>query len=189
MSELKGGEGAAPWPELSRTPVADFEVFRVERVRARSPRTGEARTFHVLRLPDWVNVVAETEDGRIVMVEQFRHGAGESTLEFPAGVVERGEDACAAGRRELEEETGYRATALSLLGRVQPNSALQDNELAVVRASACTPSGRQALDPGEDLVVRLLAPEEVSMQVRDGRIRHALALVTWDLYLKAREVG
>ncbi len=116
------------------------------------------------------------------MVEQYRHGTGERTLEFPSGIIEPGEDACAAGLRELEEETGYCAGGCRLLGRVQPNSALQDNELAVVSAWGCTATGRTALDPGEDVTVHLFTPAEVTALIESGRIRHALALITWGLY-------
>ncbi len=62
--------------------------------------------FYVLEYPSWINVIAITEDGKYVMVEQYRHGLARVGIELCAGVVEPGEAPEAAARRELEEETG-----------------------------------------------------------------------------------
>ena len=91
---------------------------------------GARGEFLVLEAPDWVNVVAVTRSGDgedcFLMVRQFRHGAQMITTEFPAGLIEPGEDPLAAARRELEEETGYRAGKMTLIGKVSPNPGLHD---------------------------------------------------------------
>ncbi len=61
----------------------------------------------VLESVDWVNVVALTKDGLSIMVDQYRFGIGERTLETPGGMVDAGETPLAAAQRELLEETGY----------------------------------------------------------------------------------
>ena len=63
--------------------------------------------FYVLEYPDWVNIIAITENGEFVMERQFRQGLGKTCFEIPAGVMEKGETALEAAKRELEEETGY----------------------------------------------------------------------------------
>ena len=63
--------------------------------------------FYVLEYPDWVNVIAITEDGKFVMERQYRYGLGCTCHEICAGVMEKGETPEEAARRELEEETGY----------------------------------------------------------------------------------
>ena len=63
--------------------------------------------FYVLEYPDWVNVIAITDDGHMVMEMQYRYGLGETCVEICAGVIEEGETPEQAARRELEEETGY----------------------------------------------------------------------------------
>ena len=62
---------------------------------------------YVLEYPDWVNVIAITEDGMFVMVEQYRHGLRDVYTELVAGVSEPGEDPLEAAKRELLEEAGY----------------------------------------------------------------------------------
>ena len=62
--------------------------------------------FYVLEYPDWVNIIAITTDGKMVLVEQYRHGLDDIFMELCAGCVEPGEDPLAAAKRELAEETG-----------------------------------------------------------------------------------
>jgi ADP-ribose pyrophosphatase len=162
--------------------IADHGIFRVRRTRSRSVDGGPVGTYHTLDAPDWVNVIAVTADGRLVMAEQYRHGTGEVTLEFPAGIVEEGEDGVAAGLRELEEETGYRAAASALLGRLRPNPAILSNTLWAVLAEGRTPAGEEDQDEGEDVHTRLIDPADVPALVRTGRITHALSIAVWHLY-------
>ena len=110
------------WKELSRRQVAScpiFDLFAAERVSS----SGQKGEFWILDAPDWVNIVPvllQAEGGpRFLMVRQYRHGADMITTEFPAGLVERGEDPAAAAARELIEETGFRAGRLTLLGELR----------------------------------------------------------------------
>lgn len=63
--------------------------------------------FYVLEYPDWVNVIAITDESRFVLEKQYRHGLGKTCYEIPAGVIEEGESPLEAAKRELQEETGY----------------------------------------------------------------------------------
>ncbi len=136
---------------------------------------------HVLRVPDWVNVVPFTADGQVIMVEQFRFGAGVLSLEFPAGILEAGEDPAAGAGRELREETGYEAATLSPVTSVYADPALQDNLLHVLVARGCTRTSAPDQDEGEDVHVRLVRVDEVPRLIRAGTIRHALAIASWFL--------
>lgn len=63
--------------------------------------------FYVLHHPDWVCVLALTDDGQVVLVDEYHHGARVVLAGFPGGAIEPGEDAVAAALRELAEEMGY----------------------------------------------------------------------------------
>jgi ADP-ribose pyrophosphatase len=178
---------AEQWQRVSSQVVGDFEVFQVRQTRARSPRTGEVHEFHVLDVPCCVKVIPFTDDGRIVLVEQFRHAVQRITLEFPAGVVEDGEDPVRAALRELEEETGYRAASAELLVEFDPDPAIQANSVQLIVARGCTADGERHQDHGEDVGVRLVVPEEIDELIGQGVIRHSVAISAWYLYQLACE--
>ena len=60
--------------------------------------------FYTLWQPDWVLILARTTEGKWVMTEQYRHGTGKIALEFPAGIIDKGETPELAALRELQEE-------------------------------------------------------------------------------------
>lgn len=177
-----GEKRPEPWTTLDRATVGDYEIFRVERLRVRSPRDGKEFTRYFLDLPNWVNVIAFNEQGKVLMAEQYRFAAGEVTLEFPAGSCEEGEDARDAARRELEEETGYEPGTLEVLDTILPDPAILDNTLTVVLARGCRKTSAPHQDEGEDVFVREHTPQEIEELLAQGRIRHALGVAAWYVF-------
>jgi 8-oxo-dGTP pyrophosphatase MutT (NUDIX family) len=167
---------------LSSELLADYRIFRVLQKRGRSPRTGEAVVYHALELADWVQIIPRTASGELIMVEQFRPGAEISSLEFPAGLIDEGEEPIVAGIRELEEETGYRTASAQLVGSIFPNPAIQDNRLHILYAAACDPGGVINQDAAEDVNVRLVTEDQLPALIQAGEINHALVLTAWQLY-------
>ncbi len=152
-------------------PVLAVDTFPV------ATRGGE-RQYIRLAVADWVNVVPVTPDGEVVLVRQFRHGIGASTIEVPGGVVEAGEEPEVAAIRELEEETGFVASRLESLGWVWPNPAIQDNRVHLFVAWDAREVGPPALDEGEDIAVELVAMDHIPAMLLAGEIRHALVVVS-----------
>jgi 8-oxo-dGTP pyrophosphatase MutT (NUDIX family) len=178
-----GGGPRPPWPLQSREKLADFRVFRVRRDLSRNPRTGEDREFVVLEGCDWVNVVALTREGELVLVRQWRHGTGGETLEIPGGSVDPGDPSpLAAAKRELREESGYASDDWTGLGWVHPNPAIQENRCHSFLARGCVKEGEPQPDGGEDLSVELLDASAADELVRSGAITHALTLVAFHLW-------
>jgi ADP-ribose pyrophosphatase len=170
------------WERIRSEEVAEYDVFTVMRHTARSPRTADVHEFHVLDVPTCAIVIALTDDGQVVLVEQYRHAVQRASLEFPAGVIEAGEPPVDGALRELEEETGYCAGAASLLGEFDPDPAIQSNAVKVVVAEACTPDGTRAQDSGEDVQVRVVGADEIGALIDSGEIRSAPAITAWMLY-------
>ena len=89
------------WPRLESEELSDYRVFRVRRDRRRSPRTGESHDFYVLEMPEWINILAVTPEGGVVLIHQYRHGTARVSLEIPGGVIDPGDASPAeAARRE-----------------------------------------------------------------------------------------
>ena len=165
-----------PWPQVSCETLAQFKIFKVDKIRRHSPRTGKNLDFFVLDTWNWVNVVALTEDGQLLCIRQYRQGADRVTLEIPGGAVEPGEDMLAAGIRELREETGYAAGEARILGSCNPNPAIFTNQCGTVLATGCHHVGDPEPDPGEDFDVLMLPIEDFRKAIRDNQVDHALVL-------------
>jgi len=140
------------------------------------PGSGKELDRLVLESTDWVNVVALTEEGRIVVVRQYRFGTEVVTTEVPGGLIDPGESHEESAKRELLEETGYASDHWSYLGNVDPNPAVQTNRMHHWLAKGCRLVAEQELDPGEDIEVATLSEEEMRAAVASGEIRHALVL-------------
>lgn len=139
--------------------------------------------FYVLEYPDWVNVVAVTEQEQIVLVRQFRHGLATVTTEVPGGIVDPGETPGQAAARELAEETGYAPATLKLLASVSVNPAVQDNYCHLFLARGCRCVQPQALEGTESISVALVSPSELRRLLAEGVIHHSLNYLAIELAL------
>ena len=156
--------------------VLETPIFDVRRDLAEHPRSGRRSHVYVLEQPDWVNVVALTDAGEVVVIRQWRHGTRRVELEIPAGLIDPGETPLEAGARELREETGYVAERLEVIGSVAPNPAFSANTCYTVLAQGCRRVAEQALDPGEDIAVELIARERLREAVASGEVRNAMVI-------------
>ncbi len=130
--------------------------------------------FYVLEYPDWVNVIAITDDGHMVMEMQYRYGLGETCVEICAGVIEEGETPEQAARRELEEETGYTGGIWEKWMTISGNPSTTNNLTHCFIARGVKPSGKRHLDATEDLDVRLMTEEEVFTLLAGDKVRQSL---------------
>ena len=168
-----------PWPLLASEPVFDAGLLRVTRDRARSPRTGGERDFHVIRMVDWLIAMPLTEDHKLVMVRQYRHCSREESLEVPGGLHHAeisAESAEQGAARELVEETGYAGGTWTLLGQLRPQPALFSNRAWIYLAKGVQPARAPEPDAGEDIEVVLLDPEELPARIAAGEINNAMTV-------------
>ncbi|WP_246736019.1 NUDIX hydrolase [Enterovirga aerilata] len=133
----------------------------------------EVSPYYVLEYPDFVHVVAYDADDRIVLVRQYRHGLGGTSLELPGGVAEPSDaDALATARRELREETGYQGGSFALQATLSPDPAKLTNRLHLVVAHGVCP-GRFSPDRSEQISVELVSRAQAYELALSGAIMHA----------------
>ena len=96
-----------PWKLLSSEFLVDAPWLKVAKEKCELPNGKVIDDFYTLWQPDWVLILARTTKGKWVMTEQYRHGTGKIALEFPAGIIDKGETPEEAAVRELQEECGY----------------------------------------------------------------------------------
>jgi 8-oxo-dGTP pyrophosphatase MutT (NUDIX family) len=164
-------------------------IFDIVWQRSRGPHGKEVR-FVLVEAPRWANVAAVVPDGGrdcFVMVRQYRHGLGRAVWEFPGGMVEEGEDEALAAGRELEEETGWRASSLTLAGRVSPNAAFMTNTVATYIASGLTNTGKQHFDENEFIRVGLIPVEKVIAEAGSGEFDQGILLIALWFWQRAQK--
>jgi 8-oxo-dGTP pyrophosphatase MutT (NUDIX family) len=174
------------WREEGSKTLFECRIFSVRESICRSPED-ERQAFTVMDAADWVIVIPLIEkagEREFVMVRQWRHGSRELSLEFPGGVMERGETPPEAARRELREETAYQAGKLRKLGEFRPNPALMSNTVHIFLAEDLLHTGAQELDEDEYLEVLPVMPREVLRSMGKAPYVHALMGSALALYLR-----
>lgn len=144
---------------------------------------GTEGDYIIMNAPDWVIVIAELNDN-FLMVKQWRHGEAGLSIEFPGGVIDKGENPEQAARRELEEETGYKAGKITKLGSVNPNPALFSNHVHFYLAEDLQATGKQCLDEDEFINCMELSKKEVLDGMGTEQFPHAIMGMALSLYIK-----
>lgn len=156
---------------LDRRTAFTGRMLKVEVERLELPDGGTTE-FEIIRHPGAAVVVPVNEAGEIFLVRQYRYATGDWLLEAPAGKLAPGEAPESCARRELEEETGWRAVELEPLGAVWSSPGFTDELLHLFLARGLQP-GNQALEEAELLTVERVPLEEAVAMARDGRISDA----------------
>lgn len=120
-------------------------------------------------------VILAIEDGHVLLVEQYRVPLGTNCIELPAGLIgdhDAGEDALTSAARELEEETGYRAATMELVGEFFSSPGMVSESFSLVRAIGLTKVADGGGVDGENITVHRVALSELSAFVAAKRAEH-----------------
>jgi ADP-ribose pyrophosphatase len=178
-----GGALVGDWSPHEAELLVEAGIFTLRKIRATSPsEPGKVGEFVYIDAPDWVNVIALTDDDQVVLIEQYRHGVGAVTLEIPGGTVDAGEDGVTAGLRELAEETGYTGDDVRMIGTVTPNPAILNNICTTLLVTGAKRTCETDLDAMEEIAVRLEPLERIPDLIREGKINHSLVLAAFHFF-------
>ncbi len=161
--------------------------LRVDAVRLPS---GRESVREVVEHPGSVAIVALTDADELILIRQFHHAIGRALLGLPAGTAEPGERPEETARRELREETGYAAAAVSPLVDYFVSPGYTDERMTLVLAEGCARVGEIA-GPDESLVPLLVPLAEAEGLLAEGpeRLADAKTLVGLLLLLRRRAGG
>ncbi len=171
-----------PWKRIRSKPSQSFRVFSIRTDTTISPRTGRKHDFYILESRDWINIIPLTDDDKVVMIRQYRHGSRGVTLEIPGGLVDPGDTPKRAAIRELLEETGCQAKKWLKIGAVNPNPALFNNRCYTFLAQGIKKMADPEPDQTEDIEVTLVPLKRIPGLILKGKIDHAMVITAFCHY-------
>ena len=164
---------------LDETLISSERLFQGKFLQAkcdtvRLPDGTQATREYVVH-PGAVVVIPLLDDGDIVLERQFRYPIGEVMIELPAGKLDAGEDPLLCGLRELQEETGYRASQWAYAGQMHLAIAYSTEVIHIYFARGLS-GGERKLDAGEFLDVFSVPAVQLSDWCADGTVTDAKTL-------------
>jgi len=160
-----------PWHLLESIYSFRDRWLKVRSDTVRLPGGKTLSPYHVVEVADWVNVVAISEAGNVILVEQYRHAVKRVMLEIPAGHVDPREDREAAARRELLEETGYGGGTWHALGALHPVASRFANQVHSYLALGVRKIGEPLQEESEKLHVREIPWPDFIAGLQTGKLR------------------
>lgn len=144
---------------------------------------GKTSTREFVTHPGAACVVAVNEDDNILMVKQYRYPVSKVMYEVPAGKLDSGEEPINCARRELEEETGYKANNFDLIGSLYPAPAYSNEIIYIYLATKLTKTN-MSLDEDEFLVCEKIKISKVLEMIMNGQITDAKTQIAVLKYLQ-----
>lgn len=162
---------------LIESEISSESVFRGVMLDVRKDTVllpnGKQSIREYVRHPGAVVILGLLDNGKLLFERQFRYPLRRVFLELPAGKIDPGEETLTTARRELLEETGYRASDWEYLGVMHPCIGYSDERIEIFLARGLTATGETALDHNEFLEVVELSPAEARQAVFRGEITDA----------------
>ncbi|MGL4453258.1 MAG: NUDIX domain-containing protein [Sarcina sp.] len=130
---------------------------------------GTTSKRNVIEHPGAAAILPMFDDGKVLLVKQYRKAIESETLEIPAGKLDKGEDHKVCATRELEEETGYKAKNIEYLGKIATALGFC-NEIIYLYKATGLELGEKNTDEDEFTENVIIPLDELKKKVRDGEI-------------------
>jgi len=166
------------WSTLSTEQLINRPWLKARRDTVQLPNGKVYDEYYILSYPTWINVVAETEDGELILERQYRHGLGVVSTEICAGVVEEGETPLQAAQRELEEETNLVAEEWVKMMEMVSTPGFCDEKITLFQAKNVTvQENAKPADEDEFVEILWMPLEEVMQKIQTGEIADAKTII------------
>jgi len=162
------------WKTLSSEYISRHQYFTARKDVCEMPDGKIVEAYYVVELPLTVCALAITEDGKAILVKQYRHPVEETILELPGGFVDKGEEPSRAIGRELLEETGHEFSSIEYLGKVAANPGVLSGYTYLYLARGGKKIRTQSLDHNEEIEVLQVPLEDVREMLAANEIVQAL---------------
>lgn len=144
--------------------------------------------YYVYEFPTWVSALALTEDGKVILERQYRHGIGETNYEIPGGCVDDTDKSYEeAIARELLEETGYAFSHYEYLGKTCANPSTNNNWMHIYLATGGKKVQAQEFDDNEDIDIHLVTMDELKQLLRENQIVQSMHVTA--IFYALRKLG
>lgn len=160
------------WQIIESKMVFDLPWYKVRQDKVRLPSGKVLDDYLVSVRSDYVITFPVVEDGKVIILTQYKHGVQKFITEFPAGLPKKGESMEAAARRELREETGYGKGRFTKLAKLAENPTKSTNWAHIYLAEGLEKVGEQELDDeGEgEMKIRMVTFQELWQMIQKGEI-------------------
>jgi ADP-ribose pyrophosphatase len=162
------------WKVLESEYLHKEPWLTIRKDKCELPNGNIVPAFYVSEFPEWVNVFGLTEEGKVIMVKQYRHGIESVETELPGGVAEEGESPEEAVKRETLEETGYEFESVEYLGKICANPSTTNNFTHFFLGRGGKKVAEPDLDHSEEIDVELMTVDEVKQLVRENKMAQSL---------------
>ncbi|HSW87452.1 MAG TPA: NUDIX hydrolase [Rhabdochlamydiaceae bacterium] len=157
-----------PLPEILSSEIVYHGYFNVRVDHLKLPHGPELHYSILLAGCDAAAVLAETPDGKLVVLNEYRHPTGEWLWSCPGGRIDHGESPIVAASRELLEETGFASDDLISMGSFYPLPAICDQKIHFVLAKNATFFQPPSYETFEIIQVKLKTREELLREIKSG---------------------
>ncbi|QKZ14336.1 NUDIX hydrolase [Spirosoma sp. KUDC1026] len=158
------------WKTLGSIELFSSRWMRLRQDTCELPTKRVVDDYFVMEIPDGAAIAAVTEQDELVLVRQYKHGVDQVVLELPAGIVEPGEEGPAAIARELEEETGYRASSVEYVTTLASKPARLSARTQIYFADKVSQQGTQQENDSEVIQIVLVPLAELPALIQRGEI-------------------
>lgn len=158
------------WKILSSEYISNHQYFKARKDKCETPDGKIIDEYFVVELPGTVCGLALTEDGKVLIVKQYRHPIEKTLIEIPGGFIDGDETHEEAMKRELREETGYEFSYFKEVGKIAANPGVLNNFTYLFLAQGGKKTSEQKLDKNEELEVELISLTELKQLFFDNKI-------------------